>query len=108
MTGRYPHNTGAAELHTQPSNSMVDFPELLRNNGYYSVSAGNFHMGDYARRAFDQVYDKGTEFGNGGEAQWIKSLGERPRNKPFFMWFAAIDAHRVWGPNEFSNTHDPD
>lgn len=40
--------------------------------------------------------------------QWIKSLGERPREKPFFMWFAAIDVHRVWGPNEFSNTHDPD
>lgn len=24
------------------------------------------------------------------------------------MWFASYDAHRVWGPNDFSGTHDPD
>jgi hypothetical protein len=24
------------------------------------------------------------------------------------MWFAAMDAHRVWGPNDFSGSHSPD
>ena len=44
MTGRYPHNTGAAELHTEPN---IDFPTIagkLRENGYYTAQAGKWHM----------------------------------------------------------------
>lgn len=105
LTGRYPHNTGAPELHQTPPDYMVGFPELLREEGYYSVQAGKFHMGPYARRSFDVMYDDGKTFGDGGELQWVQSVRERPKDKPFFMWFAAIDAHRDWGPNEFSGTH---
>ncbi len=115
MTGRYPHNTGAAELHSEPPLEMLSFPEVLRNNNYYTVQAGKFHMGKYAKRGFDISYDdkdNGGNFGkeingDGGEKKWLKSLKERPLNQPFFMWFAAHDAHRGWGPNEFSGTHDP-
>lgn len=107
ITGRYPHNTGGAELHTLPPDFMTGFPELLRQNGYYSVQAGKFHMGPYARRSFDKVNDDGKLNGDGGEELWVKCLEERPRDKPFFMWFAAMDPHRPWGPNEFSGTHRP-
>ena len=24
------------------------------------------------------------------------------------MWYASYDAHRIWGENEFTGTHDPD
>ena len=105
ITGRYPHNTGAAELHTQPPVDMVSFPEILKNNGYYTVSSGKFHMGDYARRGFDVIHEKVNEVGNGGEEKWLAAVTDRPKNKPFFMWFAAHDAHRVWGENNFSGTH---
>ena len=118
ITGRYPHNTGAAELHTEPPIEMISFPELLRNNNYYSVQAGKFHMGPYAKRGFDISYDNRDENkftldpkdynGDGGEEMWVKSIAERPMDKPFFMWFAAYDAHRDWGPNEFTGTHTPD
>ena len=108
ITGRYPHNTGAAELHTTPPLDMLSFPELLRNNNYYSVLAGKFHMGPYARRGFDMMYEHRNENGDGGEESWVNSLKKRPKNKPFFMWFASHDAHRDWGPNEFSGTHRPD
>lgn len=30
LTGRYPHNTGAAELHTQLPEDQTYFPELLK------------------------------------------------------------------------------
>ena len=30
-SGRYPHNTGAAELHTEPPLDMTSFPEILKN-----------------------------------------------------------------------------
>jgi arylsulfatase A-like enzyme len=107
ITGRYPHNTGGAELHTEPPDYMISFPELLRQNRYYSVQAGKFHMGPYARRGFDRVNDNGKLNGDGGEELWVKCLEDRPRDKPFLMWFAANDAHRIWGPNEFSGTHEP-
>ena len=72
-------------------------------------------MGKYAKRGFDISYDGkesngkfGKEVnGDGGEKKWVQSVKERPLDKPFFMWFAAHDAHREWGPNEFSGTHDP-
>lgn len=108
MTGRYPHNTGAAELHTQPPKTMVAFPELLRKNNYYSAMSGKFHMGDYANRGFDEMITDLNLVGDGGEEMWVSQLKNRPKDKPFFMWFAAYDAHRAWGPNLFSGTHNPE
>lgn len=108
ITGRYPHNTGGAELHSEPPDYMISFPEILKKKGYYTVQAGKFHMGAYARRGFDIINENGKLNGDGGEALWVKCLQDRPADKPFFMWFAAMDAHRAWGPNEFSMTHDSD
>jgi arylsulfatase A-like enzyme len=107
ITGRYPHNTGAAELHTEPPEEMVSFPEIMRQNGYYTVQAGKFHLGKYARRGFDIINDNNKLNGYGGEDLWISLLKDRPAGKPFFMWLAAYDAHRPWGTNQFSGTHDP-
>jgi len=107
ITGRYPHNTGAAELHTEPPLDMISFPELLKQNGYHTVQAGKFHMGKYAHRGFDMINENGKLNGDGGEELWIQMLQERPPDKPFFMWFASYDAHRPWGSNEFSGVHDP-
>lgn len=108
MTGRYPHNSGAAELHTEPPLQMLSLAELIKKQNYYTVQAGKFHMGDYARRGFDVINEDPVKNGDGGENLWVKSLQERPKEKPFFMWFAAYDAHRVWGPNDFSGTHNAD
>jgi arylsulfatase A-like enzyme len=105
ITGRYPHNTGACELHTEPPLDMVSFPEVLRDNGYYTAQSGKFHMGKYAERGFD-LTSIGKKTGDGGEDLWLETIENRPKDKPFFMWFAALDAHRAWGPNSFSGTHD--
>jgi len=108
LTGRYPHNTGAAELHTEPPLSMISLPEILKQNGYYTLQAGKFHMGEYAKRGFNEVYDKKEVNGLGGENYWLTGVKKRPKSKPFFMWYASYDAHRIWGENEFTGTHDPD
>lgn len=107
LTGRYPHNTGAAELHTEPPLEMLSFAELLKEKGYYTASSGKFHMGEYARRGFDNITEKYEVVGDGGEEMWVPVLQQRPKEDPFFMWFAALDAHREWGPNEFEGTHPP-
>ena len=65
-------------------------------------------MGEYAKRGFDKIYENNKENGDGGEEMWVRSVKERPKDKAFFMWFASYDAHRDWGPNEFSGTHKPD
>lgn len=107
ITGRYPHNTGAAELHSSPPDHMVSLPEILKSKGYYTIQAGKFHMGNYAKKGFDQVHENQKINGQGGEAYWDKAVENLPPDQPFFMWLAAIDAHRVWGENRFMGTHDP-
>ena len=108
LTGRYPHNTGAAELHTEPPIEMISLPELLKNNDYYTLQADKFHMGEYAKRGFNEIHDEIKINGDGGEDYWNFAVENRPINKPFFMWFASYDAHRKWGQNKFSGTHDPE
>ena len=107
MTGRYPHNTGAAELHTEPTADFASIGSVLKNKGYYTGQAGKWHMGDLLRKGFHRIYDKRGDNGFGGEDKWVASIEERDKNKPFFFWFASYDAHRGWGENDFTNTHDP-
>jgi arylsulfatase A-like enzyme len=108
ITGRYPHSTGAAELHTLLPYDQIPFPLLLKENGYYTAQAGKWHFGPSVHRAFDRHTDvNGSDNGDGGEKNWIRFLRERPRDKPFFFWFASMDAHRPWGADTFRITHDP-
>ena len=108
ISGKYPHSNGAAELHTPLPENEIPFPLLLKQNGYYTIHAGKWHMGDPAKRAFDIYTDgNGYDNGNGGEKNWVKYLKERPADKPFFCWFASHDAHRSWGADTFRITHDP-
>ena len=40
MAGRYPHNTGAAELHTPLPAEITTFAGKLKRGGYYTAAAG--------------------------------------------------------------------
>lgn len=111
ITGRYPHNTGAPELHTRLPESQIRFPELLREAGYYTVLAGKNHMFGSWRfdpnlkdRAFDKITAGG---GPGGEKDWVKNVQDRPKDKPFFFWFASKDAHRGWEKSKEAPAYDP-
>jgi N-sulfoglucosamine sulfohydrolase len=122
ITGRYPHNNGrASELHQPIAAHLPWFPRLLRESGYYTALVGKHHMtedqpadGDQPQPpAFDLV-DKGVGPGNqGGHATWVRTLQERPKDKPFFFWFAALDAHRDWDADNdwneklYGPRHDP-
>ncbi len=107
VSGKYPHSNGAAELHTELPESEIPFPLLLKKDGYYTAHAGKWHMGPAVHRAFDIYTDKnGYNNGNGGEANWVPFLKNRPKDKPFFFWLAAHDAHRPWGADTFQVRHD--
>ena len=45
LTGRYPHNTDAEQLHWPLPAGQVTFVEKLRQAGYWSASAGKWRLG---------------------------------------------------------------
>lgn len=103
ITGRYPHNNGqAAELHLAIDGDLPWFPTLLREAGYYTAIVGKHHMkstpgGLHSKDTPFDLVDGGNVPGNrGGHANWVQTVKQRPRDKPFFFWFAAYDAHRDW------------
>ncbi len=105
ITGRYPHNTGAPELHTSLPTDQATFVQALRDAGYHTVISGKNHMGKAANLGFD-VESKGK--GPGKEEDWVSLLKSRPAGKPFFCWFGSADAHRKWQFNDKAPVYDPD
>lgn len=103
MTGQYPHNTGAGELHLPLPLDRVIFPGLLKDAGYYTVSAGKWHLGP-KRSEFDSIFLIKEK---SGAVDWVKSLKNRPKEKPFFMWFASRDPHRGYESGILEKPHDP-
>ena len=61
--------------------------ELLNKNEYFTLSAGKFHMGNYAKRGFDEVHEDYEINGKGGEDYWLSALEKRPKNKRSFKLF---------------------
>ncbi|TDU81804.1 arylsulfatase A-like enzyme [Prosthecobacter fusiformis] len=122
ITGRYPHNNGrASELHQPIAAHLPWFPRLLKDSGYYTALVGKHHMtsdepakGEQPQPAPFDHFDIGNKPGNkGGHATWVKTLQERPKDKPFFFWFASLDAHRDWDADKdwkeelYGPKHDP-
>nr|WP_295926838.1 sulfatase [uncultured Dyadobacter sp.] len=107
LTGRYPHNTGAAELHSPLPAHLKFFPELLQQKGYFTALAGKWHEGPVTKRAYDTLLVNQELNGEGGEEQWINLLKSRPKQKPFFFWLSPYDAHRPWSKTTNGPQHDP-
>jgi N-sulfoglucosamine sulfohydrolase len=93
MTGRYPHATGAPELHMPLPVEQRMLTEPLREAGYFTGAAGKWHLGGPAKAKLDQVREGG---GPGGSAGWLPLLRERPKDRPFFLWLASVDPHRPY------------
>lgn len=104
ITGRYPHNTGAAELHTDLPTDQHTFIQSLQAAGYHTVISGKNHMGKAAALGFD-VESKGK--GPGKEEDWVQLMAARPADKPFFFWFGSSDAHRDWQIDGSAPVYDP-
>tara|TARA_Y100000588_G_scaffold308923_1_gene333705 strand:- start:601 stop:2142 length:1542 start_codon:yes stop_codon:yes gene_type:complete len=115
ITGRYPHQTDAEELHWPIPANQITFTEKLMETGYWTASVGKFHMGDAMKSRFNDVKEadmsgfvvskqgKFEESAKGdaksGATEWVQTLRERPKGKPFFLWLAALDPHRPYDQN---------
>lgn len=122
LTGQYPHNTGAEQLHWPLPAGTQTFAGQLGELGYYTAAAGKWHLGDAARSHFDRIYEASTagfilpSSGDGEPAQmiaaqpsgcedWVRALEERPREQPFFLWLAALDPHREYSDGALDPPH---
>lgn len=105
ITGRYPHNTGAPELHIPLPEDQVTFTQKLRSAGYYTILSGKNHMNNPDQIGFVKAGQGGRP---SGSKDWVQLLKDRPKDTPFFAWFASNDAHRDWQLNEHSPRYDPD
>ncbi|MDO6693897.1 sulfatase [Aliiglaciecola sp. 3_MG-2023] len=101
ITGRYPHNTDAEQLHWALPAAQITFSEKLQEVGYWTAAAGKWHLGDEVVDRFDVVHE--SRFGKdepSGTDKWLGLLDERPKDKPFFLWLASWDAHRPFFEGE--------
>lgn len=122
ITGRYPHNTGAEQLHWPIPAGTSTFVQELKKAGYYTAAAGKWHIGNAVRDHFDKIYEASTAgfvlpSGKDGKPpkmiatqpsgceDWEKALDERDKSKPFFMWLAALDPHREYKDGALDPPH---
>lgn len=122
LTGRYPHNTGAEELHQPLPRDQIGFAEKLQSAGYWTAAAGKWHLGNDAKRGFELVRlanpgaknakgamtARGTNAAKSGCDQWVQVLQDRPKDKPFFLWLAALDPHRGYELGTIPTPHRPE
>lgn len=128
ITGRYPHNTDAEELHWPLPPEQVTFVEKLKASGYWTAAAGKWHLGNAVKPRFDLVREAdpaGFQLGTGKDAkakmtakgsgaaqsgcdQWVPVLRDRPKEKPFCLWLAALDPHRDYQAGTIDPPHRPE
>lgn len=113
ITGRYPHNTGAEWLHLPLPKEQVTFVEKLKAAGYWTAQAGKWHLGNFVRDRFDVVHEgfhhapTSTDDGSGC-MQWVSTIQEHPKDKPFFLWLASHDPHRPYYKGTLPVPHTAD
>jgi arylsulfatase A-like enzyme len=122
LTGKYPHNTGAEQLHWPLPAGSETFAAELGKRGYYTAAAGKWHLGDAVRDHFDRVYEASTAgfvLPSGKDGQppkmiaaqpsgcedWEQAIEDRPRDRPFFLWLAALDPHREYTDGALDPPH---
>lgn len=99
LTGKYPHATGAEDLHMNLPADEVLVPSYLRSAGYFTGHMRKQHYGPNGNEQFDWYSpDLSSTFPN--------FLDERD-DRPFFLWVGFSDPHRPYSEGAIENPHDP-
>lgn len=98
LTGRYPHATGAEDLHMPMPERYTTVAGHLRRAGWFTGHMQKAHEGPHSDRQFDW-YDPGLD----RFAGFLDAAGEQP----FFLWVAFDDPHRPYQDGTLPEPHDP-
>lgn len=101
LTGKYPHATGAEDLHMPLPEGALILPGLLQRHGYFTGSMKKQHYGgEVAERQF-QWYGERT---SPDFPAFLDAAGDRP----FFLWVGFTDPHRPFPAlGDVEPPHDP-
>jgi len=121
ITGKYPHQTDAEQLHWPLPAEQITFVEKLKEVGYWTGQAGKWHLGEAVKDHFHKIMEVSvsgfqlkadgtmeTASNDSGCEDWIPILNARDKSKPFFLWLAAVDPHRDYNPGIVKNPHQTD
>lgn len=97
LTGKYPHATGAEDLHMPLPEDERLVPSFLKERDYFCGHMRKKHYGPNGDRQFDWY---SRDFG-----QFDKFLDECG-DRPFFMWVGFNDAHRPYEQGAVDPPHD--
>ncbi len=97
LTGRYPHATGAEDLH-MPLPEGTDFlPSWLKEAGYFTGHMQKTHYGKTGEEQFDWYSAGLTDF---------SGFLDQSAGKPFFMWTGFSDPHRGYDRSSIDHRND--
>ena len=97
LTGKYPHATGAEDLHMPMPERHVTVPGYLGRAGYFTGHMQKAHEGPHSDGQF-QWYDPGLD----SLPAFLDAAGDRP----FFLWVAFNDPHRPYQDDTIAGPHD--
>ncbi|WP_197054356.1 sulfatase family protein [Sphingomonas sp. 37zxx] len=87
MSGLYPHQTGAEDMHQPLPAGISVLPKLMSDAGYRTGHMLKTHYGPYVDSQFDWY---GKKLGD------IDAFLDSTGKKPFFLWMGFHDPHRPY------------
>ena len=105
LTGKYPHQTGAEDLHTPLPADQKTMARYLTQAGYHTMAVGKWHLGDAERTHWSAIAECPAPQ---TADRALALLRDRPKDKPFFAWIASIDAHRPYEDGVGDDPHSSD
>ncbi len=98
LTGKYPHASGAEDLHMPMPDSLDILPGFLKEKGYFSGFLKKGHIGSYAETQFDWHQKDLNAFDQFLDAAEMN---------PFFMWVGFTDPHRPYKEDIIEEPQSP-
>jgi arylsulfatase A-like enzyme len=95
LSGKYPHATGAEDLHTPLPAAERLLPFHLQAQGYFTGHMAKTHYGPNAERQF-QWYSPET-------ASALSGFLDSARTRPFFLWVGFHEPHRPYDTTAVSH-----
>lgn len=97
LTGRYPHATGAEDLHMPLPEGETFLPAWLKDAGYFTGHMRKTHYGKTGEAQFDWY---------SGDVRDFPAFLDQSSDRPFFMWTGFSDPHRPYDRSTIEHRND--